>query len=460
MTDFAKLDQIIESLQGEMTQTLRAWLKIPSLKGEAAPGAPFGRELREMLDLALADCRRLGFEAKDWDGYAGDAQMGEGSDEDALGILAHVDVVPAGDGWTREPFGAQLEGDVLYGRGTCDDKGPLAAALFAMRAVQLAGIPLSRKVKLIFGCDEESGMEDMKHYRKVAVMPRSGFSPDATYPVINLEKGMCGLELTAPLAREGLQVVELNAGTRTNVIPGAAEALVAGGEDLAGRVADISKKYGWPVTAQVENGNVRLRAVGVNGHAAYPESARNAIGQLLITLRDLGAQGALKTLADAVGTQYYGEGLGVASEDGASGKLTCNLGILRVKDGSLFATLDIRYPLLIAGDRLKGVIAAHLPGIEVTEKNLKLPHYVPETGRLVQALLDSYHEVTGGKREALSTGGGTYARFLDEGVGFGAAFPGDPDLAHQADERVSVASLVKNMKIFARAIVRLAGKEA
>lgn len=450
-------DNLLESLREPMVKTLQSWIRVPSLKEDARPNAPFGPVLRKMLDKALASCAELGFETKDYDGYAGDAQMGQGSDEDALAILAHIDIVPAGDGWTRDPFGAQLEGDILYGRGTSDDKGPLVAALYAMHAVKKAGIPLKRKVKLIIGCDEESGMDDIKYYKTVATMPRTGFSPDASYPIINLEKGMCGLHLSAQVSQEGLKVLSLNVGERQNVIPGAASALVEGREELIAKVDKVAGQYGWPVRASMEGQAVRIIATGINGHAAYPESARNAIGQLLITLRELGAQGALAVLADAVGTQYYGEGLGIQSHDQASGPLTCNLGILRIENGRLFATLDIRYPLMIAGERIHGVVAAHLPGIQVEQKFFKLPHYVPESSELVQELLNAYHEVTGREKKTLSTGGGTYARLLQEGVAFGAGFPEDPDLAHQADEHITVSNLMQNMKIFAYAIIKLAG---
>ena len=452
-------DKIIEAQREPMLETLRGWIQIPSLKQDAQPNAPFGPALRQMLDITLKDCQSLGFEVRDYDGYAGDAKMGEGSDEDALAILAHVDVVPAGDGWTRDPFGAQLENGVLYGRGTSDDKGPLAAALYAMKAVKDACIPLKRKVTLIFGCDEESGMEDIKHYKQVTTMPRTGFSPDGSYPVINLEKGMCRLFLHADAPKDGLKVLALNVGERQNVIPGAASALVSGGPEMQGQVDAISKQYGWPAKAEMENGAVRITATGINGHAAHPETARNAIGQLLITLRDLGATGALKVLADAIGTQYYGEGLGIAVRDQASGPLTCNLGIIRLQEGCLFATLDIRYPLMAAGDRIRDMLAAHLPGIEVEQKSFKLPHYVPASSELVRGLLDAYHEVTGLEKKTLSTGGGTYARMLEEGVAFGASFPGERDLAHQADERISVDSLMRSLKIFAYAIVKLAGAE-
>lgn len=449
----------LDQYREPMTETLRQWIAIPSLKADPAPGAPFGAELARMLEAALKSCRDLGFETRNLDGYIGEAWMGEGDDEDALAILAHVDVVPVGDGWTRAPFGGEIEGNLMYGRGTSDDKGPLAAALYAMLAVREAGIPLKRKVKLIIGCDEESGMEDIAHYKKVAALPRSGFSPDATYPVINIEKGGCHYRLTGPLSGEGLQILSFSVGERFNVIPGSATALVAGDESLLPKVDRISQSYGWPVKAQMEGDAVRITATGINGHAAYPFIARNAIGQMLITLRDLGAQGAIRELADKIGMQYLGEGLGIQVKDALSGELTCSMGIIRVENGQVSATLDIRTPLMVDVKRLAQVIQNHLEGVRVEELSAKGPHYVPESSELVQGLLSAYHEVTGREKKAVAIGGGTYARNLQEGVAFGATFPEDPDVAHQADEYVNLDSLTQSLKIFAGAIIRLAGME-
>ena len=227
-----QLNRIIDSLRDEMIDTLKKWIMTPSVKADPQPNAPFGADVRKMLDLALEDCERLGFKAEEFDGYIAHADLGEGSDEDALGILAHLDVVPEGDGWNYPPFGAVIENGRMYGRGTNDDKGPAVAALYAMKAVQMAGIPLKRKVRLILGCDEESGWEDIAHYRKVATMPRIGFSPDACYPVINIEKGLCHLSLKAPAAREGLKIYEFNTGLRPNVVPGKATALIEGNEEM------------------------------------------------------------------------------------------------------------------------------------------------------------------------------------------------------------------------------------
>lgn len=454
----AKLNAIIESMHDEMIDTLQKWIRVPSVKGEAAPGAPFGKEVRSMLDMALADCEQMGFKTQNFDGYIAHADLGEGSDEDALAILAHLDVVPEGDGWKYPPYGAVIENGRMYGRGTSDDKGPAVAALYAMKAVKDAGIPLRRKVRLILGCDEESGWEDIAHYNKVATMPRMGFSPDASYPIINIEKGICRLELHGVLSNEGLQVIAFNNGERPNVIPGRASALVAGDAATVAQAEAAAKKLDIPAEVQLTDKGVSITVTGISGHAAYPETARNANGEMLLLLRELGVQGDLCLLADKIGLDYKGEGLEISVSDGISGYLTCNLGIIRADEGGVYATLDIRYPVMTNPDMIIKNVSASLPGMRVDAMEVKEPHHVPAGSELVQNLLDAYHEVTGYERKCLYTGGGTYARSLQEGVAFGASFPQDEDLAHQANEYADIEGLYKNIKIFALAIVKLAGK--
>lgn len=454
----AKLNAIIESMHDEMIDTLQKWIRVPSVKGEAAPGAPFGKEVRSMLDMALADCEQMGFKTQNFDGYIAHADLGEGSDEDALAILAHLDVVPEGDGWKYPPYGAVIENGRMYGRGTSDDKGPAVAALYAMKAVKDAGIPLRRKVRLILGCDEESGWEDIAHYNKVATMPRMGFSPDASYPIINIEKGICRLELHGVLSNEGLQVIAFNNGERPNVIPGRASALVAGDAATVAQAEAAAKKLDIPAEVHLTDKGVSITVTGISGHAAYPETARNANGEMLLLLRELGVQGDLRLLADKIGLDYRGEGLEISVSDGISGYLTCNLGIIRAGEGGVYATLDIRYPVMTNPDMIIKNVSASLPGMRVDAMEVKEPHHVPAGSELVQNLLDAYHEVTGYERKCLYTGGGTYARSLREGVAFGASFPQDEDLAHQANEYADIEGLYKNIKIFALAIVKLAGK--
>ena len=449
-----KIDELLLSYQQEMVETLQKWVRIPSVKGEAVPGAPFGAENRQALECAMADCEKMGFATEIFDGYAGHADLGEGDDYDALAILAHLDVVPVGDGWTVEPFGGEVKDGKIFGRGTSDDKGPAVAAMYAMRAVKEAGVPLKRKVRLILGCDEECGSSDMAYYKEHAVMPRSGFSPDAEYPVINIEKGGCNLMIRGRQA--GLKVLEMNVGERPNVVPGFAAALVEGDEELLKKVQE--EAWPWPVKAKMEMGAVRIETIGVTGHAAMPEHGRNAIGQLMLVLKKLGAKGIVETLADKIGMTCYAENLGIAMEDKVSGKLTCSMDIIRTEGDTVSAVMDIRYPVLFNLDAALALLQSGLSNCEVVNIHSRAPHFVSEDTQLVKELLEAYHEVTGLEKKAIAIGGGTYAQSMEEGVAFGALFPGEVEMAHQADEYLELNSMFESARIFARAIVRLAGK--
>lgn len=454
-----RLEEILLSYREEMMETVQNWVRIPSVKGPAAPGAPFGAENRQALDLAMADCERMGLKSEIFEGYVGHADLGEGSTRDALAILAHLDVVPAGDGWSRDPFGGQRIDGKIYGRGTSDDKGPAVAALFAMRAVKEAGIPLKRKVRLILGCDEECGSGDMKYYKWKNEMPRSGFSPDANYPVINIEKGGAHVQLIGKCSREGLKVISMQVGERANVIPGFASAKVLGNEETAKAAEAAGEKLGFPVSAKAEDGVVTIETTGVTGHAAFPTHGRNAIGQMLLVMKELGVQGALLDLADAVGMTYGGENLGIAMRDEISGELTCCLDIIKVDHFKVEAVMDIRYPVMANALAMMDLIRMRLPHMEVNMLSHHKPHHVSEHAELVQELLEAYHEVTGGEKKTIAIGGGTYAQSMEEGVAFGALFEGEEEMAHQADEYISEESLFQNARIFANAIVRLAGEK-
>lgn len=451
------LTAIIEGLRPEMTETLARWIRVPSVKGEPEPGAPFGREVRRCLDMVLEDAQKMGFSVRNFDGYAGDVRMGpEGVNP--LAILGHLDVVPAGDGWQQDPFDAQIIDGRMYGRGTSDDKGPVAAALFAMYAVKKAGIPLSREVRLILGCDEESGWGCMRYYAAHCDMPKSGFSPDASFPVINTEKGGMHLGLHGQYTSEGLRVKEISVGERYNVIPGMATALVYGDDALCASAARAAEALQVDVKAESQpDGLVKLISTGIPGHAAMPEGTRNAIGQLLLVLRELGAAGALRAVADRVGMESDGRSLGIACQDQVSGPLTCSMGILRYNEqDGLYATLDIRYPILCDHLALsKSASAALAPDVTVVEESNTAPHHVSPNSPLVTALLKAYTEETGLPGECIAIGGGTYAKILEEGVAFGSSFPGEEELAHQAGEYIVIDSLVKNLYIFVNAIAKL-----
>ncbi len=456
-----ELENQLEKIRPEAVAALQKWIRQPSVPSEPAPGAPFGKDIRSMLDLAEADMRALGFSTFVSDGYAMHADAGEGSEEEALGILGHLDVVPVGEGWTMEPFCGEIRDGKIWGRGSSDDKGPMAAAAFALAAVVRAGIPLKRRVRLVFGCDEETGTVSLDHYKKTAVMPRSGFSPDADYPVINLEKGGCHVALEGRLSPEGVQLKRFNVGHAVNVIPGEAEAVVAGDEKLASLAEECGRKLGFETHAACRGDEVTVRTVGIQGHAAMGDRCRNAIGQMLLILRDIGVGGAIAQLADLVGMTYHGENLGIAVEDRLSGKLTCAMDIIKAGEetGTARVILDIRYPLLMSVESMMKALTMTLNGrLDASLLSSRTPHFVSAESTLVRELLASYEEITGEKGKAMAIGGGTYAREMAEGVAFGALFPGDTEMAHQPDEYMDLERFFQNMRIFACAIVRLAGK--
>lgn len=450
-----KLNDLLESYREDFVKTLQEWVRVPSVKGEPAEGAPFGCEIGKMMDLAAETGRKMGFDVRTFDGYALDMTLGEA--EEKLAVLGHLDVVPVGDGWVKPPFGAEIEDGKIYGRGTNDDKGPSLAALYAMKAIKEAGIPLKRGIRLILGGDEECDWECMSYYAAHADMPRMGFSPDASFPLINTEKGMLHFEIRFPEAKEGLRILKMATGERPNVIAGESRALLEGGEELAEKVRAYALETGLPYSAEVTREGVWVTAKGISGHSAYPEGKRSAIGMMLKMMKFLGARGGIAVLAESVGMESDGKSLGCACEDAVSGPLTNNMGILRLEKGQWFATLDFRCPVEADQEKLIREAKAHLPGIDVRVITRKPPHHVPAESELVTGLLAAYEEESGMKGEAMSTGGGTYAKVLEQGVAFGAVFPGEEELAHLANEYERIDSLMLAMKIYANALVRLAG---
>ena len=450
-----KLDAALAALREDMTDTLARWVRVPSVRAErSAQNAPFGAQVRLALDTAMADIARLGLTPRDVDGYACDAEIGAG--EDVLAVLAHLDVVPEGDGWTHDPYGAQIENGRMYGRGTGDDKGPAVAALFAMKAILDAGIPLSRRCRLILGCDEECGMQDLEYYEKKIGLPARGFSPDADFPVINTEKGIMGLTLRAPAC--DARLLELSAGTRQNVVPGAAQALVAGDwREQAIEAFDVDED-GCQIEAELCGEATRIRVTGVPAHASMPDEGRNAAKMLLRVLAKLGVGGAPVALLDeAAGSENAGRALGIAGRDEVSGALTINLGLLSLEGGQLCVTFDCRYPVFFDGKTIASTVEKRLApaGFAMTQVSDSEPHHVPESSELVQRLIGVYNAITGENARPFAIGGGTYARHLQEGVAYGMLFPGEPELAHQAEENISLDGLYRAARIYAYAIVAL-----
>ena len=450
-----KLDAALAALKGDMVQTLQRWVRVPSVRAErSAENAPFGADVRRALDTAMADLKRLGFEPRDVDGYCCDTEIGSG--DDVVAVLAHLDVVPEGDGWNHDPYGAEIIDGRMIGRGTSDDKGPGVAALFGMKAIMDAGIPLRRRCRLILGCDEECGMEDLKHYEKKVGLPDMGFSPDANFPLINTEKGIMQLTLHAPMADDRL--LEIASGTRCNIVPNLATALLAGDwREAAADAFDVDDED-CQLETELVDGNTRLAVTGVAAHASCPEKGKNAAKMLIAVLNKLGIGGApIALLDEAAGEGSEGANLGIAGSDAVSGKLTINLGLLSARKGKLNVTFDCRFPVFFNDRTISETVAKRLApaGFALEPTHASQPHHVPESSELVVKLMDVYNTITGADAKPFAIGGGTYARHLKEGVAYGMLFPGELELEHQANESIDVANFVKAARIYAYAILAL-----
>ncbi len=448
----------------DLVATLRQALTIDSVSSAPARGAPFGAGTRAALDAFLEDAGRLGLGVLNDDGYAGHAEWGDGPE--LVGILGHLDVVPAGDGWTHPPFGGVLAADRIYGRGAADDKGPTYAALFALDAVRRSGIQPKRRVRLIVGLDEESGWRCLEHYFTHHPRPDLGFSPDGDFPLINREKGLVDLEFSAP--GHGLDgpvhLVSLHGGLRPNMVPDAAQAHLTGGaadvEQLAHALERDPQRRDLAV-ARVPGG-LRVTARGISAHGSTPEAGRNAAVILLSALDRLGlGEGPTRdwirfTLGRLAPTD--GSGLGIRMSDELSGPLTANLGVVRMDHEGFAAQVNVRYPVTFALDAVLGPAAgvARSAGVRMGHQHHRPPLHVPETSPLVQTLLQAYRaERPDSTLGPIAVGGATYARMVPNTVAFGAVEPGGPMVMHQADEFITLDNLRLALRVYTRAIAEL-----
>ncbi|HWR23373.1 MAG TPA: dipeptidase PepV [Feifaniaceae bacterium] len=445
---------IAETLDRQV-QDLQALVRIPSVKGAPEGKLPFGAPIQQALDFTLKLGEKLGFPGgRDIDGYAGYIETGAG--EEMLGILTHLDVVPAGDGWTTEPFGGAIRDGRVYGRGAIDDKGPTVSALYALAAIQAADIPLKKRVRVILGCDEESGWACMTRYKQTEELPTIAFSPDGEYPLVYSEKAILQVSFKKKLRHK--TVLKASAGERPNVVPGIAEATAP----ISVGVPGFHTADGFSLATTAGEDGTRLIVTGLGAHASTPESGRNALLYLLKLLRtlDLPKEDAslVRFLADMLKMDLHGETLGLDTEDD-SGRLTFNAGVLRWDEQEVSVTFDVRCPHSLPAEEALGRLKEALApaGFEADHTRIQQGLLVPRDSELVQKLMGVYRAQTGDtKREPLAIGGGTYARAMTNAVAFGAEWPGDPMLAHMPDEYISIDDLRRNTLMLADAILALA----
>jgi len=454
-----KLRETVDTLRGGLLRSLGESVRIPSVGGPAEEGAPYGVQVRRCLDHALETARDLGLAAEDLDHQVGWCEYGEG--EELVAVLGHLDVVPAGDGWDGDPFSGEVRGGRIYGRGTMDDKGPTMAAVYALAALKSSGLPLNRRVRVLFGTNEESGSQDMVYYKAHGgELPVMGFTPDGEYPLINGEKGLVNDTYRCTYRQSGpLRIKTLRGGTAVNVVPAQAVAELTCPPETARAWAAKSTK---DVICTAVAGGLRVEARGVGAHGSTPEQGRNAIGLLARFLSAMPLKGeaaqAVQFLAEKIGLETGGESLGAAMTDDISGRLTLNLGVLRGDENGLEVGLNYRYPvtrsLAECGPAVR--TAFENGGFRLVERGHKESLYIPEDSPLVRTLLEVYTDETGLPAAPKSIGGGTYAKSIPNIVAFGPVFPGDEVREHKPNEFMEIDRLMANTRIIAEAMYRLA----
>ena len=427
-------NKYIREKQNEIIKSVLESVKINSVEGTPQSGMPFGHGVNDALEHALTLAENMGFRTKNVDGYFGYAEYGEG--EELVAVLGHLDIVPVGDDWTFDPWG-EIVDDKIYGRGTLDDKGCIIGALYALAAVRELAGTLKRRIRIIFGTNEETGSKDMVKYNESEETPVMGFTPDADYPVIFSEKGIARVTLEKKITDGSLLMAQ--AGNAVNIVPGTAAMSFMSGNEVK-----------------------HLTAEGIPAHGSTPELGKNAISAVMKQAKEAGVSGDLGTFVEFynkhISEETDGQSLGLSCVTEKFGSTTVNAGLMHKENECIKITLDCRYPasenFVMKVDGLKKLAAEY--GIECTLiKNVE-PLYIPEDSVLVQTLMEVYNEQTNEKAEPVVIGGGTYAKSVKNIVAFGPVFPGQESVIHQKDEFISIEHLMKNIEIMAHAMYRLA----
>lgn len=451
-----KIQDWIYSRKNELLDTLRELIAIPSVMGNSEEGAPFGKEPKRALLKMEEFCQKYGFATKN----IGDAVLCADylpNDEPAhLGILAHLDVVPVEPlNWNTNPFEMVEKDGILFGRGTIDDKGPAVAALFSLLCAKELGLPLNKGVRLIFGTNEENGSDDLEIYKKYEKFPPKVFTPDGSFPIINIEKGMLRSHFTGDISEKCL--ISFHGGKIPNAVPDRAEAVLSGisYQKVLEEIGRNCIKADF-AASEVSNG-VKIICKGCSAHASTPHSGINAITALISLINsfcDISVLCGLEKLFPF--GEVDGNSLGVKCSDD-SGALTCVFSILDIENGKACGTVDVRFPTCKKLSHIEDAEREAFAeiGLSLAECMGTEPHIVPENDEFIQSLLRVYERVEGEKGHCVAIGGGTYVHDIEGGVAFGCERGTTDYHMHGDNEFIAVDELLKDAVLFANAIYEI-----
>ena len=438
-----------ENIRAEAISDLSEIISIPSVASSSEDIYPYGRECASALDKAKGLAEKYGFTVENHDYRCMSVLYGESEKE--VGIVCHLDVVPAGDGWSVDPFALTVRDGLLIGRGTHDDKGPFIQSLYVLRYLKENNIKLPFTVRLILGSDEEVGCTDLEHFVSVRKPPIFSFTPDSEFPVCIGEKSILSVE--AVFGKLPEEIKEIKGGTVSNAVPGSAYAIIETDKTLP------------EADGITINGN-RIEAKGKSAHAAMPEGGVSAINVLISYLIENGLadkDGYFGLLKSAT-SEYLGKTLGIDETDGDFGYLTCVGGIISTVNGNVVQDFNIRHlpstPYNEIAEKIEKAIKPY--GGRVNVGMQSEGYFVNGNDAKIKALTSAYEKVLGTKCEPYTTGGGTYARHLPNTVAFGSAIPSERNYfdsergnAHQRDEYMTLKEFYLGMEIYSEALGNL-----
>lgn len=465
------LEKTIEKYKKEIIKKTQELIRIPSVNSYSKnPYKPFGENINKALEYMLDLGNQLGFKTKNIDGYCGYIEFGEGTD--LVGIIGHLDVVPEGEGWNFSPFSATISDNKIYGRGAIDDKGPVIASLYAMKAV-MDTCKVQKRVRLILGLDEERNWKCINHYKEYEESPTIGFSPDADFPCIYAEKSVLTSYLSMDFSstnQNNIIIKDIDCNHNAiNVVPKFASITLKINPDnifmcdFTSVIKSIIDNHDFEIDIyQINDEEIKLTSHGIQAHAAHPDLGINAISRLIVVLDELFKNYSINVelfdfFSRYINTEYDGKSLDINFKD-ESGCLTLNVGNFAIENNVLKIGMNLRVPIntpiIEVGNRFIKYTSSY-PNLDFDTPKYNPYLHIPKDNYLVQTLCDIYNKFTSSSAEPIAIGGATYARAFDNCISFGPNLPGQKDMCHQTDEFISIDNLILASKIYAEAIFKL-----
>lgn len=457
-------------------------ITFPSISDESGNSHfPFGKACSDSLKYFLNLSNSLGFRTKNVNGYCGFAEFGEG--EELIGIVGHLDVVPAKeDDWLYSPFVPTIANNCIYGRGAIDNKGPVVATLYAMKAVmdymKENNICINKRVRLIVGLNEEKDWKCIEYYKKHEEIPNIGFSPDGDFPCIYAEKSVISLLLSEkisnfsftpenkfsitdmPISIENIDCM----GNAINVVPKFCSIIlkIKDSKNMPNVISlskQIIEKYSYEIDLyKIDDHHLKLTSHGTASHSAHPELGVNAISKLLVVLNELFTSyntsfNLFNDFYKYIGDDYLATKLGLNIKD-ESGHLTLNTSQLFIRDNKVHIGINLRVPVHTKPEVVINKFKENFK-CDVSILRIQPALYVEKENKFVQKLCSIFNETCSSNFEPTTIGGATYARAFPNFVCYGMNFPNDKDMCHQTDEFIEINKLLLSSNIYAKAVYEL-----